>query len=135
MSLEYNNNCIETQRMLQDLYMVLDNIKEGIHKKEFPVYTSLLQQLHHITAINLNIFKNELVKFKENDSDNENSYDEDIRDIPNDKSNDINVDSVSEYETDSEDEEFKESEILLQKYDKKCEELMKLIKSEYICEI
>ena len=121
--LKYNLKCPESDRQLGELYLVCDTIKKGLHKKEFEIYENLLNKLHQFTAMQVNMFNNEINNFKsndsDNDSDNENNYDEDLKNkskgnYEEDKGDkgdkgdkeDYDEDSVSEYDTDSEDEDY-----------------------------
>jgi hypothetical protein len=119
--LKYNLKCPESDRQLTELYFVCNTIKEGLHKKEYEVYESLLNKLHQITAMQVNIFNREIHDFRSNDSDNENNYDENIRNITNEE---FAEDSVSEYETDSEDEDYKKTKSLIEFHDDKCYQIL-----------
>jgi hypothetical protein len=130
--LKYNLNCPESDRQLNELYLVCNTIKEGLHKKEFEVYESLLQKLHQITAMQVNIFNKQIHDFRSNDSDNENNYDENIRNITNE---DYIEDSVSEYETDSEDEDYLKTKSLLEQHDNNCEKKIVDLKEYFLFEI
>ncbi len=130
--LKYNLNCPESDRQLGELYLVCNTIKEGLHKKEYEVYENLLQRLHQITAMQVNIFNKEIHDFRSNDSDNENNYDENIRNITNE---DYIEDSVSEYETDSEDEDYLKTKPLLEQHDINCEKKILDLKEYFLFEI
>ena len=130
--LKYNLNCPESDRQLTELYLVCNTIKEGLHKKEYEVYESLLNKLHQITAMQVNNFNREIHDFKSNDSDNENNYDENIRNITNEE---FAEDSVSEYETDSEDEDYQKTKPLLEEHDNNCEKNLANLKEYFLFEI
>ncbi len=131
--LKYNLQCPESDRMLGELFMVCNTIKEGLHKKEFPIYEGLLQRLHQITAMQVNIFNREINDFRMNDSDNENNYDDSVKKIPEHK--EYEEDSVSEYETDSEDEDYKKSQTLLEIHDENCKKYFKNLREVQLFEI
>jgi hypothetical protein len=130
--IKYNLNCPESDRLLEELYMVCNTIKDGLHKKEYEVYESLLNRLHQLTAMQVNIFNKEIHEFKSNDSDNESNYDENIRNVTNEE---FAEDSVSEYETDSEDEDYQKTKPLLEEHDKKCEKNLVNLKEYFLFEI
>lgn len=133
--LKYNTDCEQSKKMLSAIQMVCDNIMKGLHKKEYEVYERLLQRLHQATSVCVQHFNNELEMFKNNDSDNENTYSDSVKNY-NDEDD---VDSVSDYDTDTDDEEHKKeqniTQELLSKYDTQCIELINLIKKELCFEI
>jgi hypothetical protein len=131
--LKYNLQCPESDRMLGELFLVYNTINEGLHKKEYPVYEGLLQKLHQITAMQVNIFNRDINDFRMNDSDNENNYEESVKNIPEHK--EYEEDSVSEYETDSEDEDYKKSKTLLEIHDENCQKYFKKIREFQLFEI
>ena len=145
--LKYNLNCPESDRQLGELYLVCDTIKKGLHKKEFEIYENLLNKLHQFTAMQVNIFNEEINDFKSNDSDNENNYDEDFKnkskgnyegdkEDKGDKGDKENYeeDSVSEYETDSEDEDYIITKSLIVIHDDICSQKILDLKNHSLFE-
>jgi hypothetical protein len=119
--LKYNIDSKESDRMLSELYLVYDNIKTGLNQKHFLIYQDLLKRLHQVTAFHVNIFNKEIQKVHLNDSDNENNYDESIK---NADSETCEVDSISDYETDTEDEDYKKTDDLLTLHDNFCKKIL-----------
>lgn len=78
---KYNTNCDQSKNMLNAIQNVCDNIKIGLHKKEYEVYEQLLHRLHQATAMCVQHFNNELELFKRNDSDNEDIYSDSVKKI------------------------------------------------------
>jgi hypothetical protein len=117
---------------LNELEGLLQNIKIGLCKKERIVYEGLIERLHKFSGFTLQQFHKEMEEFKKTDSDNEESYPEEIRNMEDD----ADIASISDYETDTDDEEYKVSEIKLKEYDNNmCEKLYKLILFERFFEI
>ena len=108
------------------------HLSQLLIEKEYEVYESLLNRLHQLTAMQVNIFNKEIHEFKSNDSDNESNYDENIRNVTNEE---FAEDSVSEYETDSEDEDYQKTKPLLEEHDKKCEKNLVNLKEYFLFEI
>ncbi len=106
----YNQTSI---KQLNELSQVLENIKQGLLKKEHIIYERLLERLHKFTSIAVPQFNNEINEFKLNDSDNEDIYPDSIKNM----SDDDDIASISDYETDTDDEEHQESENILNNYD------------------
>ena len=129
--IKYNINCKESERLLSELYLVCDNIKDGIHKKYFSIYENLLHRLHQVTAFHVNIFNKEIQNFNLNDSDNEDTYDESIRNLDID---DCEVDSVSEYETDTDDDDYYKTVELMKYNDNLCKKNFEKMKDEFVIE-
>ena len=130
--IKYNINCKESERQLSDLYLVCENIKIGLHKKYFPVYEDLLQRLHQVTSFHVNIFNKQIKEFNLNDSDNEETYEESIRNLNIDE---CEIDSVSEYETDTDDEDYKKSVDLLKLHDNFCKKNFEQMMEDFLFEL
>lgn len=130
--IKYNINCKESERQLSDLYLVCENIKIGLHKKYFPVYEDLLQRLHQVTSFHVNIFNKQIQEFNLNDSDNEETYEESIRNLNIDE---CEIDSVSEYETDTDDEDYKKSVDLLKLHDNFCKKNFEQMMEDFLFEL
>ncbi len=103
----------ETITRLNDLEGLIQNIKIGLSKKESIVYEKLVERLHKFSHFTLQQFNKEMEEFKYNDSDNEESYPETIRNM----ADDADIASISDYETDTDDEEYQLAEQKLQFYD------------------
>ena len=132
---KYNTECEQSKKMLEAIQMVCDNIKINLHKKEYEIHERLLQRLHQATSVCVQHFNNELEIFKRNDSDNEDAYSDSARNC----NDDDEVDSVSEYDTDTDNEENKKEqtitqELLLQ-HDNQCIKLIDKMKEELCFEI
>lgn len=130
--IKYNINCKESERQLSELYLVCENIKVGLHKKYFPVYEDLLQRLHQVTSFHVNIFNKQIQEYNLNDSDNEETYEESIRNLNIDE---CEIDSVSEYETDTDDEDYKKSVDLLKLHDNFCKKNFEQMTEDFLFEL
>jgi hypothetical protein len=120
---------------LNELEGLLQNIKIGLSRKERIIYEALIERLHKFSAFSLQQFQKDMEEFKKTDSDNEEIYPESILNIDY---NDDNVDiaSISDYETDTDDEEYKESEKNLKEYDDNiCNKLYNMLIVERYFEI
>ena len=130
--IKYNINSKEAERLLSELYLVCDNIKLGLHKKYFPIYLDLLNRLHKVTSFHVNIFNKEIHEFNLKDSDNEDTYDESIKNLSIDE---CEVDSVSEYETDTDDEDYIKTVDLLKLHDNLCKKYFEQMKEDFLFEL
>lgn len=117
---------------LNELEILIQNIKIGLGKKERIVYEQLIERLHKFAGFTLQQFHKEIEDFKKNDSDNEETYPESIRNMTEDD----DIASISDYETDTDDEEHQIAEIKLEDYDTNiCNKLYKKIIIERYFEI
>jgi hypothetical protein len=109
---------------LNELEILIQNIKIGLGKKERIVYENFIERLHKLAGITLKEFNKEMEEFKSNDSDNEETYPESIKNM----SEDADIASISDYETDTDDEEYILSETKLEEFDNNfCNKLYKTI--------
>jgi hypothetical protein len=60
---KYNTEYEQSKKMLEAIQMVCDNIKIGLHKKEYEIYERLLQRLHQATGLCVQHFNNELENY------------------------------------------------------------------------
>jgi hypothetical protein len=116
---------------LNDIYTLCNIIKDGLTKKEHSVHEKFLDFIHQIINKNLVHLNRELAEFKLNDSDNEDIYDDSIKNM---KEDDDTV-SISDYDTDTDDEDHVKSETLLEEYDEKCRKLFLQLQDNFIFEI
>lgn len=130
--IKYNINCKESERQLSDLYLVCENIKIGLHKKYFNVYEDLLHRLHQVTSFHMNIFNKHIQEINLNDSDNEETYDDSIKNL---NIENCEIDSVSEYETDTDDEDHKKSINFLKLHDNFCKEYFEQMMEDFLFEL
>jgi hypothetical protein len=122
----------ESITRLTELEGLIQNIKIGLARKERIVYERLIERLHKFSGFTLQQFNKEMEEFKSNDSDNEESYPEEIRNMPDD----ADIASISDYETDTDDEEHQIAEQQLEYYDNNiCNKLYKTIIIERYFEI
>ncbi len=122
----------ETINKLNELEGLIQNIKIGLGKKERIVYENLIERLHKIAGFTLKEFNKEMEEFKNNDSDNEETYPDSIRNMPDN----ADIASISDYETDTDDEEHQVAEVKLEYYDNNiCNKLYKTIMIERYFEI
>ena len=117
---------------LNELEILIQNIKIGLGKKEKIVYEQLIERLHKFAGFTLQQFHKEIEEFKKNDSDNEETYPNSIRNMTEDD----DIASISDYETDTDDEEYILSETKLKEFDNNfCNKLYKTIIIERYFEI
>ena len=132
--IKYNSNSNESERLLSELYLVCDNIKIGLHKKYFSAYENLLNSLYQFTRFNLNIFNNHIQELNLNDSDNEEMYDDEIKNL---NIENCEVDSISEYETDTEtdDEDYIKTFELMKLHDNYCNKKIEQIREDFLFDL
>jgi DNA-binding transcriptional regulator GbsR (MarR family) len=132
--IKYNSNSNESERLLCELNLVYDEIKTGLHKKYFSVYEDLLNRLHQITLFHVNIFNKHLHELNLNDSDNEETYDDEIKNL---NIEDTEVDSISEYETDVEtdDEDYIKTFELINLHEDYCKNKFEQFKEDFLLEL
>jgi hypothetical protein len=116
---------------LNDIYALCNIIKDGLTKKEHSIYERFLGFFHQVINNNLIHLNTELAEFKLNDSDNEDIYDDSIKNMQDDD----DVVSISDYETDTDDEDNIKSEELLLNYDEVCRKMFLQLREEFIFEI
>ena len=116
---------------LNDIYTLCNNIKDGLTKKEHSIYERFLGFFHQVINNNIVHLNRELAEFKLNDSDNEDIYDESIKNMQDDD----DIVSVSDYDTDTDDEDHIKSGELLFNYDEVCRKMFLQLQGEFIFEI
>lgn len=132
--LKYNVDCKDSDELLLTLYKICDEIKIGLHLKNFKVYENFLNRLYkNIVTYQYKIFDKENQDFNENDSDNEyNEYNnEDNKDNEDDE---YNEDYISEYNTDTDDEDYNKTINLLEIHDIICEKKIKEMRDDLLIE-
>ncbi len=129
-------------KYLNDIYTLCNVIKDGLKKKEHLIYERFLEFVHKIINNNLIHLNTELEDFRmnmditENDSENESKNDSN-NDSNNDSENDCDIDvmSVSDYETETDDEDHEKTEKLLEEYDEKCRLMLIKLKNDFDLEV
>jgi hypothetical protein len=116
---------------LNDLYALCNTIKDGLTKKEHSIYEKFLGFFHQVINNNLIHLNRELAEFKLNDSDNEENYEDSIKNMQDEEE----TISISDYETDTDDEDHEKSEKLLINYDEVCRKIFLQLQEEFIFEI
>lgn len=96
----YNKTSQNDKDKIDRIICFFENYKSHLNKKEFKIYQNYIPKITEIVENLDKIIKENMEEFKKNDSDNEEAY-------SNEYKNCENVDSISEYDTDTDDEQTK----------------------------
>jgi hypothetical protein len=93
----YNKTYDKDVKNIDIIINFFENYKECLRKKEFNIYKKNLVKIMDVLQILEKEIDNEVIQFNKNDSDNEENYSDEYKNCESE-------DSISEYDTDTDDE-------------------------------